>query len=415
MKYIFDMSKSHLDILRSPAQFAGMGRVLHSWAGRIAPLPDVRLMAAIPPRLIRQVQDLVESFRWMARHAPIHGTEDAIQSAAAGILLKLRKKNRAGLLGRKMRGLAYRAFDSRHGRQLVAALHAQRDLAPRFVYHNPLTAALPRDLPDSCIPVVSIYDIMPFVFRDTYPDSVRQAFTKSVESISRHKAHVIVNSEDTKHSLICFFGIPSSRIHVVPLGSDPSWGPGEGTLPAAVCGPFALYVAGSNQRRKNLANTVTGFRKFTEISGESAQLVIVGSGTEEFQAEADSLAGDGGAAVCCLGAVDEGTLGELYSRAKVGLYTSLYEGFGLPVLECMAKGLPIVCGNRTSLPEAAGDAATLVEASDPAAIGIGLAKLWQNGTLRDSKSEEGLRRSQQMSWDASSKALLNAYEIILNA
>jgi glycosyltransferase involved in cell wall biosynthesis len=355
-----------------------------------------------------------EDLQWMARYEPMHGVEDSIQNLAAKTLVTFRKKQKIGLLDRKIRGIAYRAFASRFNRQLEIALHSKK-ITSKFVYHSPLTTPLPHNLPKYCVPVVSIYDIIPLVFSDSYPDSTRLNFRKTIDSIQHHNAHIIVNSEDTKHSLICYFNIPASRIHVVQLGSDIKQTTEIGTIAANITEPFALYVAGSNQRRKNLTNTVLGFRKFTEITGNSAQLVIAGGGTDHFQEEAHRLTRDSNAKIICLGAVDDSTLSTLYRQAKIGLYTSLYEGYGLPILECMAQGLPIICGNRSSLAEAAGGAAILVEACDPNSIAAGIANLWQNEAMRKTMSERGLIRANEMSWDASAKALFRCYDAILGA
>jgi glycosyltransferase involved in cell wall biosynthesis len=109
------------------------------------------------------------------------------------------------------------------------------------------------------------------------------------------------------------------------------------------------------------------------------------------------------------GHVDEDDLLALYQSADVFAYPSLYEGFGLPLLEAMACGVPVVCSNRASLPEVAGDAALLVDPTDEPAIAAALVRALHDDDLRREMVAKGLRRAREFTWDRAARNLLSVY------
>jgi alpha-1,3-rhamnosyl/mannosyltransferase len=188
-------------------------------------------------------------------------------------------------------------------------------------------------------------------------------------------AHAVVAvSEFTKREVAELAGVPRERIHVIPNGVDPLFTP-DG--PAAV-GSYVLAVA-TLEPRKNLARVVEAAR----LAG--VELRVVGA------------RGWGGVDVAgWVGEVTDADLAELYRGARCVLYPSLYEGFGLPVMEAMASGVPVVTSRGTALEEVAGDAAVLVDPLDVEAIADGIT---QAGRRRAELVPLGLVRAGEFTWE----------------
>lgn len=417
MRILYDITKPCIEELRGGFRMAGMSRVARAWAQGVTGMEEALLVSALPRSLSRRVIGRtclaigpVPDDRWAA------GCDTVLDPVMSGLLA------RSGV----DRGICSRAcgYISHHLTSKITlsarsrVLDGCRPEADRWIYHMPLPDPLPEILPDGCVPVANIYDVIPWIFRDTYSDAVRRAFTGIVESFKRHRGHIIVNSLDTRHSLVSQFDVDPARVHVVPLGcADRIIAEGElPELPSRIAGlPYMLYVASSGQRRKNIPTVIKAFYRFAEGRSDGPQLVIVGGGTEVHQGLADSLASGGNAGVHCLGYMDEPHLESLYSHARLGLYLSLYEGFGLPILEYMVRGVPVICGNETSLPEVAGDAAMLVDSTGTDSIATAMTELWVDRERRRALAAAGIVRAREHSWEKSVLRLKACYGEILAA
>lgn len=413
MNVYYDLTRSFIERLRGPSRAAGMGRVVLSWGRAVAEAPGGSLISGLSSKWIQQVIESEPAFDWMSKVSILHGDERPYFPLLRHLLSKA--GHQADFASKAARFIAFQGAEraSSYG---IEKLFQRDGMGERFIYHCPLPEVLPRTLPSHCVPVINVYDIMPLVFRDTYNKAACERFSTAVKSVMTHRGHIIVNSGDTKHSLVCFFNFDSEHIHVVPLGADVSFEAESGLRPnsGVTKNPFLLYVAGSGQRRKNVDGTIRGFCDFLNRTGEKADLVIVGSDTEKYQEYADRVIAPERGRVHCLGIVDGETLTQLYDQAKVGLYLSLYEGFGLPILEYMHRGVPVVCGNATSLPEVAGRAATLVDALDPVSIGQGIATLWNDPKNREQAILAGKFRAAQFTWACSANCLREVYAKILS-
>ncbi|MCB0075604.1 MAG: glycosyltransferase family 4 protein, partial [Caldilineaceae bacterium] len=163
-----------------------------------------------------------------------------------------------------------------------------------------------------------------------------------------------------------------------------------------------LLAVGSANPTKRQADLVLAWRA---LERRDARLVIVGGGDARVFG-ATALAEAPG--VVRAGAVDDPTLRALYDAAVGLVFPSVYEGFGLPPLEAMACGCPVVAARAASLPEVCGDAAMLVPPRDPAALADAMRRLLDDAALRAAMRERGLARAADFSWDASAQALLAA-------
>ena len=229
----------------------------------------------------------------------------------------------------------------------------------------------------------------------------------------RRAAAVIAVSETTKRELMSHLSLPDGRITVVYEGVDHSLFRPVDQRPFAF--PYVVYV-GSEQPRKNL---VTLLRAFARLKREKRfrehKLVKVGEpGGREgpfreqtVRAVADLALGDD---VVFAGRLPEPELARYYSAAECFALPSLYEGFGLPPLEAMACGCPVVVSSAGALPEVAGDAALVVEPTDDEALARAIADIVADPTTRNDLRARGLARAREFSWERAAQETMRVYE-----
>ena len=230
-------------------------------------------------------------------------------------------------------------------------------------------------------------------------------------------AGVIVPSSSTKSDLLAAHDVSSDRVHVTPLGVDASaFAPASTDAVEAtrrkhgIDGPYALFLGGI-EPRKNLETLV---RVFATLE-PGTRLVIAGGPVRWDPGASDRLAEviAGLAPAARARIVRTGYVGDrekvvLLSGATLLAYPSLYEGFGFPVLEAFAAGVPVLTSDSSSLPEVAGDAAVLVDPRDPDAIADGLRQLFADPDLRAMLSAAGLARAAKFTWEATARLTATA-------
>ncbi|MBM4429053.1 MAG: glycosyltransferase family 4 protein [Chloroflexi bacterium] len=235
---------------------------------------------------------------------------------------------------------------------------------------------------------------------------------------ARVAAHLIADSKATKRDLIKHAHTAADKISVIYPGYDPSFAPVHDTaLLAAVRAryqlpeSFALYV-GTLQPRKNLVRLLEAFAVLVQQRRE-VHLAIAGKKGwlyEGLFAQVEQLGLQ--QQVRFLGYVPQEDLPALLSAAQLFVLPSLYEGFGLPVLEAMACGVPVICSNVSSLPEVAGNAAILVNPLDTTELVQRLGLLLDDGHLRQDMSQRGLRQVQRFSWEKCAREILQLLEAV---
>lgn len=225
----------------------------------------------------------------------------------------------------------------------------------------------------------------------------------------RSAAAVLVPSEATRRDLLTCYRIAGleSKLAIVPEGVSPDVP--AAPLPTGLEPGFILAV-GTVEPRKNYPRLLAAYRQLRRESDSVAagdrsglpELVIAGRPGWAYGDALKQIKAEPG--VRYLGHVDDATLSALYQAASVLAFPSLYEGFGLPLLEAMAHGVPAVVGNTSALPELADGAAILVDAEDVASIANGLERLLTDASLREKLGAEGRRRAAVFTWERAAAA-----------
>jgi glycosyltransferase involved in cell wall biosynthesis len=252
--------------------------------------------------------------------------------------------------------------------------------------------------------VVTIHDMGLEVLRHAHPVAKRLYTRRLVPRVARRARLIITNSEYSKWEIVRHLGISEDRIRVTPLAASREFVP---TASGRRSGnPYFLYV-GNLEPRKNLSRLIEAF---AQIPQTEHQLIIVGdrwyqAGDAEEKARSLGLNGR----VKFMGYVPRSELPALFSNATAFVYPSLLEGFGLPIVEAMACGAPVITSNNSSMKEVAGNAAMLVDPRDVKEIAEALANMAGDAALRRDLSKKGLARAAQFSWNQTARLTLNVY------
>jgi glycosyltransferase involved in cell wall biosynthesis len=226
---------------------------------------------------------------------------------------------------------------------------------------------------------------------------------------------VLADSAATQADIVSLLGAPPDKVQVLYSGVHPCFRPeaepGERERLQARYGigdrPYVLSV-GTVQPRKNYIRLIHAFNQLT--NHPPIQLLIAGGRGWLYQdifAEAEKQ----GDSVRLLGFVDEADLPALYRDAALFAFPSLYEGFGLPVLEAMACGVPVVCSDASSLPEVAGDAALLVDPHDEDALAEAMARALEETDLRREMITRGLAQAARFTWERAARQLVGIFDV----
>lgn len=278
-----------------------------------------------------------------------------------------------------------------------------RDGASSFLGLDPDVIARPK----RARMVATVYDIIPLLHPDQYlPWSSQCGLPRLLHTVwnprrLRQADHIVAISHEVKRTLVETLRLPPDRITVIQPGADHLEIAPEGPRAAIPSGrPYILHV-GAVDPRKNLARTL---QALTLLPRETDLVLAVagrmGDGERSSLLETARSVGAGDR-IELLGFVDDGKLASLYRGAVAFVFPSLAEGWGLPVLESMAHGCPVVTSDRSSLPEAAGDAALLVDPTSPDAISEALRRVAEDSELRQELVARGLRRVGEFSWKTS--------------
>jgi glycosyltransferase involved in cell wall biosynthesis len=272
-----------------------------------------------------------------------------------------------------------------------------------------------------CPSVVTIHDCIHLMFPQYLPNRWALAYARTSISLAAKRAtRVLTVSESSKRDIQRFVDIPSSKIDVIYNSYDPRFGvePQAEAIERVreryqLHTDFVLY-AGNVKPHKNLERLIDAFQIVRKRGLDNLKLVLIGDEISKYTALRRAVHRHQlHNYVRFLGYLPEDTLAVMYRLAGVFVFPSLYEGFGLPPLEAMASGTPVVTSNVSSLPEVAGDAAVLVDPYDANAIADGMYRVLTDNNLRSELRRRGPERAGQFSWESSVRRVREIYGQVL--
>jgi glycosyltransferase involved in cell wall biosynthesis len=273
-----------------------------------------------------------------------------------------------------------------------------------------------------CRSVVTIHDCIHLRFPQYLPNRLAYAYARASLWIASHRANRILTvSEASKRDILRYFSVPEAKIDVIYNAIDERFGeePPEDEVARVreryqLNDPFVLY-AGNIKPHKNLERLIEAFHTLRRGGLEQVKLLIIGDEISKYATLRRAVHKYKlHQHVRFFGFVPDRTLAVLYRLAGVFVFPSLYEGFGLPPLEAMASGTPVITSNLSSLPEVVGDAALLIDPYDPDAIADAMRRVLTEPALRDDLRARGLNRVREFSWDRSVRRVRQIYEEVLN-
>lgn len=292
----------------------------------------------------------------------------------------------------------------RHGLARLAAMawearRSRPDLL-HAIYFAPWLAGVPT--------VLTVHDISFELHPESFPRSALLRDRVLVRDSARRARRVVTVSEASRRDLIERWGLPDDRVVAIHNGvGGPFLALPSRAIEPIEGRPLRILAVGTLQPRKNLLRLLAAAVRVAR--DREVHLRVIGPDGHQARVIREALAGSTGVRVEIAGYVAQGSLPAEYEAADMLVYPSLYEGFGLPVVEAMATGLPVITSTRGALPEVAGDAALLVDPLDEVALAAAIVRLASDDELRRQLSTRGRARAVRFTWSAAAERLIEVY------
>lgn len=329
------------------------------------------------------------------------------------------------LFGRdqRMAGASYHSisFAERAANYIYKEYRLPQELAEQDIdiYHSPRDMGLPRTSRLPCASVITLHDIILVRLASDYYSPMRaRMYERRLRDRVEGADHVITISEYSRKDILDWSGIDPGKVSVIYDAVNESFKPVTDEIRlAAVCDRYQLpprfaLCVGSTEPRKNIRNSIKAFAQLRRMRAD-VQLVVTGvdyCGVGPDQA----FSGLDLEGVHFAGYVHDQDMPAIYTLAEALVFPSLYEGFGLPPLEAMACGTPVVTSNATSIPEISGDAAVLVDPNSPAEIAGALEMVLSSSEMRADLIAKGKARAGTYSWRRCAVETRNLYQRVLS-
>lgn len=287
------------------------------------------------------------------------------------------------------------------------------------IYHVPQNGIGLSEWVD-CKKIVTIHDLIPYIMPETVGNGYLLKFLNQIPQVIGISDAIITVSDCSKRDILKFFPIDESKIFVIPLAADESFKP----LDKEKCRsklkskyninkPYILNVGGFSPR-KNVAALINSFSKIIKKLPKEYVLVLVG----EYSAEGGDLLKliktlNIEDKVILTGKVPETDLPLLYNGCELFVYPSLYEGFGLPPLEAMSCGVPVITSLTSSIPEVTGDSCLLIDTYDTTKLPEAMEKVLSDENFSTKLCEKELLRASHFSWKKTADATINVYKALV--
>lgn len=282
-----------------------------------------------------------------------------------------------------------------------------------WILHTPNYVLMPFDGPA----LTTVHDLSWLSYPEAHPIERVRFLDRHLPKTLERANLVLTDSDFIAAEIATRFALPREKIRAIPLGVDATYRPRTREEIAPTLARHQLdrdaylLVVATLEPRKNLARLVRAYAKLDPALKRRHPLVIVGARgwlNQELEETIAPLAADG--SVRRLGYVDEADLPFVYAGAHAFAFPSLYEGFGLPVLEAMASGVPVLTSNVSSLPEVAGDAALTIDPLDESKLRDGLRRLIEDSAWRDAVIPRAIARARAYAWSRCVDATVDAYQ-----
>ncbi|HEX7950073.1 MAG TPA: glycosyltransferase family 1 protein [Candidatus Limnocylindrales bacterium] len=307
-----------------------------------------------------------------------------------------------GLLGSPVR--TRRVPSNGVGRLVALSAIARRERADlvHAIYFLPPRTGRPT--------IVTVHDVS----FELYPEFFsRRALLRDrflIRASARAATRVVTGSEAARQDLLRLYGLEPQRVVAIPYGVDPGFRPSdEAWAPYAGDRPLRVLAVGTLQPRKNLLRLLDALA----IVGRDIPVELRVVGPDGHQAAEIRAYLAASVRTEVVGWMGDEELASAYRRADVFAYPSIYEGFGLPVIEAMASGTPVVTSTGGSIPEVAGDAALLVDPFDTAALAAAIRRVVEDASVARGLRERGLARASTFTWERSAALHANLYREVV--
>lgn len=265
--------------------------------------------------------------------------------------------------------------------------------------------------------IVMVHDLGFIHNPELYPTRQKIYHNFVVNYVKKHATHILTPTEFTKQDLIKSLGIPKDKITPVWHGYDTNLyqpRPSE-THPSAQFGSYIFYI-GRLETKKNIVNLINAFQMMREQNPNlKTKLVLAGKpshGYDNIKSTIENLPSEIRQDVVELGYLAEEEVPVYMSNAELFAFPTSFEGFGMPIIQAMACGCPVVASNNTCIPEITGHAAKLINPQDPADIAQAMTEVLTNKTTRNQMIEQGLKQAAKCSWQTAARQTLDAIEKI---
>ncbi|MEM2364013.1 MAG: glycosyltransferase [Candidatus Bathyarchaeia archaeon] len=287
----------------------------------------------------------------------------------------------------------------------IDVYHLVSGMTPDVIFPDPP----PRNL------VVTVYDLIPVIldYFSKWPPKISVDYMKKMNLLKRFAKKIIAISNNTKQDIIKYLDVPRERIETIYPGVDPKFRYFKEPKKFEDNG-YILYIGGY-EYRKNIQRLIQAYGKLPDALKERYNLVLDIVPPDAVINELNDLCLFHGVSnkVKYVHPNDE-ELVDLYKGASLLVYPSLYEGFGLPILEAMASGVPVVCSNTSSMPEVAGDSALLANPYDPNDIARKIETVLINEKIREELVRKGLERSRLFDWKTCANRTIAVYDKLVS-
>lgn len=292
----------------------------------------------------------------------------------------------------------------------LSVLRSIKKLKPD-IFWAPTSYIVPANIPDHTRSIITIHDLVALLFPGNHNKKAIYIEKATLEKAAQKADHIFAVSQHTAKDVVKKFNIPAKKISITPCAADirfeviPDEDAKNTLKNLKVPNKFILGV-GTLEPRKNLISLIRAFNKIS-TTNKSVHLVIAGGEGWKFK-EIYEEAGDN-PKIHFLGYVSQNELLALYNRAMMFVFPSLYEGFGIPPLEAMQCGCPVISSNTSSLPEVVGKAALLVDPKSVDDIAEKIESLIKNPELRCELGRSSIYQAKKFSWSATARHILDVF------